>query len=278
MSKIITVLNRKGGVSKTTTSRNIASIYVSQGKKVLLIDFDAQASLTKNFGLLDKDFEGASEHNICNIFTDKPIKPIDIGKEGEIYHILPSNKELERLGLDSIIGKDTKLKNFIEDMQLLDFYDVIIIDNNPAFNTQAINSILASDIIMVPVEPAKMDVEGLHGFLESTEETLKAFRHKIEKIIIIPSKYEENTRVAKDYLGILNEYTETFIKEKCPILSQASFVITKPVPKTVIFKSADGYNKSTYDYMHENKSQISISSDKVKTLIDDLEKIAAVAM
>jgi chromosome partitioning protein len=273
VAKIISVANQKGGVAKTATCRYFADIAVAQGKKVLLMDFDPQASLTKGFGFNPELFEGVNDGNICNIFNQEPVNVINVGDDDEVLHLIPSNRELGIIGQGNIIGKDLMLRKFIKKNKLSEVYDVIIIDNNPKFDTMTINTILASNIIVIPVVTAKDEQEGLHGFFKNTEETLSTFDHAIEKMVVIPSRYNKATKVSKEYLKIIKEDTLPFIKEMCPTIAEAETWVSEPVPEKVAFPDASSYNLSVYKYLTMYSSESSMKKDKREKLLSLLEKI-----
>jgi len=275
MAKIISVANQKGGVSKTATCRYLADICVAHGKKVLLIDFDPQASLTKGFQLDPRLFEGVNQSNICNIFNKEIVHAIDVSDEDkdDIFHLIPSNRELGIVGQGNIIGKDLMLRKFIKKNKLTDVYDVIIIDNNPKFDTMTINTILASNIIIVPVITTKDEQEGLHGFFQNTEETLSTFDHEIEKMVIIPSRYNKATKVHKEYLKIIQEDAIDYIEKFCPTIAESRVSVSKAVPEKVAFQDASSYDMSVYKYLREYGSQSSMKKDKREKLLNLLEEI-----
>ena len=275
MAKIITVANQKGGVSKTATCRYMADVAVAQGKKVLLIDFDPQASLTKGFQLNPKLFEGVNQTNICNIFNQEIVQAINVADEEstDILHLIPSNRELGIVGQGNIIGKDLMLRKFIKKNKLAEVYDVIIIDNNPKFDTMTINTILASNIIVVPVITTKDEQEGLHGFFQNTEETLSTFDHQINKMVIIPSRYNKSTKVHKEYLKIIQEDAPRYIESSCPTIAESSLFVSKAVPEKVAFQDASSYDMSVYEYLKEYGSKSSMKKEKREKLLTLLEEI-----
>ena len=275
MAQVISVANQKGGVAKTATCRYLADIYVSLGKKVLLIDFDPQASLTKGFDLNPELFEGVNKGNICNIFQKEKVSFVSVGEEDEILHILPSNRELGIIGQGNIIGKDLMLRRFITVNKLHDTYDVIIIDNNPKFDTMTINTILASNIMVIPVVTAKDEQEGLHGFFRNMEETLLAFSHTIDRTMIVPSRYNKSTKVGKAYLEIIKNDTTPFINRECPVLAESDIIISNAVPEKVAFSDASSYNMSVYKYLVDHGSSSSmkkVQRDKLLMLLENIAK------
>ena len=274
--KVVTVANQKGGVTKTNTCRYLADVYAESGKKVLMIDLDPQASLTKGYKIDEHLLTGVNEGNICNIFYGKEVNILSLSEDFyKEIHLLPSNKDLAAVAENSIVGKELKLKKYIENNNLKDYYDVIIIDNNPNFGSLTINSILAADIFVVPVGTTKDDQEGMHGFFDKTEETLSAYDHHVEKIVCIPSRHNKITKVSKIYLDIIKNDMEPYIKNNCPILSHASYEITPPVPESVAFQEASAYSMSCYKYLLEYGSTYSSMKKPAREdLISKMKKIA----
>ena len=274
MAYIISVVNQKGGVGKTATSRFFADICVSMGKKVLLIDFDPQASLTKSFDLEPQLFEGINAGNIVNIFKKEIVEVVNVGDESknETLHLIPSNRELGMVSTN-IPGKDLILRQFIKKNNLDNIYDVIIIDNNPKFDTMTINTMLVANIILVPVVTSKDEQEGLQGFFRNAEDTLSIFDHKVRKIVVIPSRYNKKTKVHKEYLKVIEEDTIPMIEENYPYIAEGKIFISKPVPELVVFPDASSYNMSVYRYLKEFGSSTNMDKDKRKQLLSLLEKI-----
>jgi len=278
--KVIAVVNQKGGVSKTNTCRYLADVYADKGKKVLMIDLDPQASLTKGYQIDEEMLRGANENNICNIFHNRAVSVLSLGESFyDTIHLLPSNGELSTIVESPIVGKEVKLKRYIEDNSLRDYYDVIIIDNNPNFGTLTINSVLSADIFVVPVGTTKDDQEGMHGFFDKTEETLSAYGYSVDKIVCIPSKHNKSTKVSKTYLDIIKNDVEPYIKEYCPVLSSASYETTPPMPELVAFQEASSYSMSCYRYLVEYGSKYSTMKKEAReNLIKKMKKIAKIVI
>lgn len=289
VNKVISVTNQKGGVGKTATTRFLADILVDRGYSVLVIDLDPQASLTKGYGLEPDTFIGTNASNITRIFgKEDEIALIDISPEINtensaeykhtetgLLHILPSNKELGTVGQSGTIGKETALKRYIKKAGFKDAYDVIIIDNNPKFDAMTINSILACDTMVIPVIASRDEIDGIKGFVDSTDDTLLAYEHVIKEIVIVPTMYEPNTRVFQEYLSIMQENIPSYINALGE-LGHANNTITEPIPKNIAFREGSSLGLSAYAFLNTPRGKTTIKKErreKIKTTLNDITDI-----
>lgn len=167
--KVISLLNQKGGVGKTTLVFNIAHALRTQGKKVLCLDMDPQANLTLLTGH-EPDVFGTYQ---LLLNTVKELKMLhqnvvfeDVVKRGEI-DLLPSHQYLSgfELSVAGIAGaRQLILKKMIKDFRLKDHYDYILIDSPPTLGLLMVNIVCASDGILVPFMPDKFSQKGLEHF------------------------------------------------------------------------------------------------------------------
>lgn len=276
---VISVSNQKGGVGKTATARSLIDYYASKGKRVLAIDLDSQASLTKGFGIDPDLFMGNHASNICNIFRpgqEVKVVALNTGAREKI-HLLPGNRELSSIGGEAIPGKELKLKKFFTEKDVRNVYDVVVIDNNPKFDAMTQNSTIVADVLVVPVVTAKDDADGLRSFLDMTEVVLDAFSETIERCVIVPTKYRANTNSSKIYLRFIQEGTESYIKEKLPILGKAEYQITDPVPDLAAFQESASYNLSPLYYLTTSPAKKNIGKSLREGTIFVLEGVAKIS-
>jgi chromosome partitioning protein len=184
---IISVINQKGGVAKTTTSVNVAACWAKSGKKVLLIDLDPQSSATKSiFG--DQEFE----QTIYDVIIDKlPPEKAIVYSEAFGIDVLPS--EIMLSGVDIQIaahfGRERILKSRIEHLKRK--YDAILIDCPPSLGLLTVNALMASKDIVIPICPEYFSAKGIDLILETTENLWKGLGHKIDVRGIVITRYKD---------------------------------------------------------------------------------------
>ena len=161
--KVIALTNQKGGVGKTTTAVNLGVSLVQQGKKVLLIDADAQANLTMALGYNRPDDIPITLSTVMqNIIDDKTL---DVS-QGIIHHsegvdLLPSNIEMSgfEVRLINAMSRERVLKTYVNEVKKN--YDYVLIDCMPSLGMITINALAAADSVIIPTQPHYLSAKGL---------------------------------------------------------------------------------------------------------------------
>ena len=174
MGEIIIILNFKGGVGKTTCAVNTGIGLVNKGKRVLLVDTDPQGSLTVSLFSEDKN---KFKHNLYTNMA-KTIKGdlcnVWLNHEGIISHregvdVMPSHIDLS--GLENTLGEiddgKTVLKRLLD--QFKDFYDYIIVDCMPSLGMLTLNSLVAGDSVIIPLQPSYLAIKGLEQLIRTVQ-------------------------------------------------------------------------------------------------------------
>ncbi|MBT4761629.1 MAG: ParA family protein [Bdellovibrionaceae bacterium] len=192
---ITSIINQKGGVAKTTTTINLASSWAKQGKKILLIDLDPQASATHAiFG--SADFETTIYDILLNNTTaDKAV----IHSEEFGFDVIPSEIMLSGVDIQlaAHFGRERILKKALEGVKRK--YDKILIDCSPSLGLLTVNALLASKDIIIPICPEYFSLKGIGLILETLKNLKTGLGHKIDISGIVITRYR-NRRVVNNVI------------------------------------------------------------------------------
>lgn len=183
MNRTIAIANQKGGVGKTTTSVNLGACLASIGKRVLLVDIDPQGNATSGVGIEKADVE----YCIYDVLVDdveasKAIKPTSV----ENLYAIPATIQLAGAEIELVptISREVRLKRALEEVK--GDYDYIIIDCPPSLGLLTLNSLTASDAVMIPVQCEYYALEGLSQLLNTVRLVQKHLNQdlKIEGVLL----------------------------------------------------------------------------------------------
>ena len=198
MSKVISISNHKGGVGKTTSSINIGAGLNKLGKKILLIDLDAQANLSQSLGL------GEEPINIYGALKgDYKLQPIEILKG---LHIITSTLDLSgaEVELSGEAGREYILKELIEPLK--SSYDYIIIDSPPSLGLLTINSFTASDEVFIPLQAQYLALQGLTKLVEVIDKIQKRLNKGLKIGGVLITQYDNRKVLNRDVLNTIKEH------------------------------------------------------------------------
>ena len=234
MCKVIAIANQKGGVGKTTTTSNLGIGLAKQGKKVLLIDADAQGSLTASLGIREPDrLEITLATIMASIINDDEIKPeYGILRHEEGVDFMPGNIEFSGLetSLVNVMSRETVLRTYIE--QQKDRYDYILIDCMPSLGMITINAFTSADSILIPVQAAYLPVKGLEQLIKTIGKVKRQINPKLEIEGILLTMVDNRTNYARDISTLLIENYGSRVKifkESIPMSVRAAEISAEGV-------------------------------------------------
>ncbi len=231
MCKVIAICNQKGGVSKTTTTANLGVGLVRAGKKVLVIDADPQGNLSQSLGIKNPDeLEVALPNIMEQIMTGEEV---DVTK-GIVHHkegldLMPCNIDLSAvdISLVHVLSREFIMKTYVDNMR--EFYDFILIDCMPSLGVITINSLTASDSVLIPVQAAYLPVKGLEQLIRTVSLVKKLLNRGIQFEGILISMLNARTNYAKDIMEMIREYYGDAIpifESKIPFSVKAAETLT----------------------------------------------------
>ncbi|HAN19724.1 MAG: cobyrinic acid ac-diamide synthase [Bacteroidetes bacterium GWC2_33_15] len=190
MAHIISVINNKGGTGKTTTTLNLGMALSGLGYKVLLIDFDSQSNLTSSLGI------NKVENHIGKLLLND-LKINDVLVPLEHLSVIPSTNYLldYEYRINSEPGREYLLKEALEPIH--PDFDYIIVDCAPSLGTFAINSLVAADYFIVPMQAENFAFIGLDKIIQITDKVKKRMNSRIEMAGILFVKYSARTKFSK---------------------------------------------------------------------------------
>lgn len=237
--KVIALTNQKGGVGKTTTAVNLGVSLVQQGKKVLLIDADAQANLTMSLGYgRPDDLSDTLSSIMQDVIDDNPAniqKAILHHNEG--VDLLPSNIELSGLEVRLInaISRESVLKTCIHEVKKN--YDTVLIDCMPSLGMLTINALAAADSVVIPTQPHYLSAKGLELLLRSVSKVKRQINPHLRIDGILMTMVMPRTNISKEITATVKSAYGQRIK-----------VFDAQIPHSIRAVEATAEGKSIFSY------------------------------
>lgn len=237
MARIISVANQKGGVGKTTTTVNLGACLAYDGKKVLLIDSDAQGNATSGLGVRKPDVK----QDIYDVLVNEvPIKDTIIKTSRENLSIVPATLQLAgaEIELTSMMARESRLKSALAEVS--EDYDFILVDCPPSLGHLTINAFTASDAILIPVQCEYYALEGLSQLLNTVRLVQKHFNPGLEIEGVLLTMYDARTNLGAEVV----EEVRRYFQEK---------VYDTIIPRNVRLSEAPSHGKPIIDYDPRSK-------------------------
>lgn len=239
MTKIIAISNQKGGVGKTTTTIALGASLAQLGKKVLLVDYDPQGSMTHALGIKEPDDLKDTITSLMNQEID--LQPTRI-KETILEHkegmdFIPSNVNLASMDmrLISTLSREKVLKSVLN--RVRNKYDYIIIDCLPTLSLLNINALTAANEVIIPVQAEHLSIAGLHSLLSSVISVRRSLNKKLDVAGVIITMTDKRTNLSK--------VAEKTIREE---LGNTLYVFSEAIPRSVKVAESSVAGESVVQY------------------------------
>ena len=227
VTRTIAVANQKGGVAKTTTVASLGAALAEQGRKVLLVDLDAQSCLTFSLGL-DPEVIELSVHDVLlgRVGAAMAIQPTDDGVD-----LLPATIELAGTEAQLMMraGREFALRSSLEEVSAA--YDVVLLDCSPSLGVLTLNALTAADEVIIPLQCEMLSHRGVGQLLDTVHDVQRILNPRLAVLGVLPTMFDGRTNHAR---AVLADVADRY---GLPVLEPA-------IPKSVRFAEAPAAGRS----------------------------------
>lgn len=249
-TKILAIINQKGGVGKSTTAVNLSAALGAMGKEVLLVDLDPQGNATSGYGIDKRALDGCV-YNV--LLGETPVEEVILSCVAEGVDVLPSTISLAGAEVELVneMARENRLKNALGSLR--GRYDYILIDCPPSLGLLTINALVAADKLLVPIQCEFYALEGVTKLLDSMKRVKSILNPSLDIFGIVLTMYDSRTNLANQ---VVNEVRSFFGDE----------VFETLIPRTVKLSEAPSYGQSILEYAPDNKGALAYN-DLAKEVI-----------
>lgn len=236
MGKIISVINQKGGVGKTTTAVNLSAYLADKGYKTLLVDTDSQGNATS--GLSKKVKIRSDLYQV--LLNDELIENAIVKTEIKKLFLLPASIDLAGAEIEmvSLPRREFLLKEKLEG--IAEDYDFIIMDCPPSLGLMTLNTLVASEAVLIPIQAEFYALEGLSQLVKTIHAVMKRLNPSLSILGIVLTMFDGRTNLS---LQVAEEVKRYFGNKLCKTV----------IPRTVKLSEAPGFGESILTYAPKSK-------------------------
>ncbi len=257
MGKVVAIANQKGGVGKTTTAVNLSSCLALAEKRTLLVDMDPQANATSGLGI-EKDKLEKSIYEV--LIQDLPAGEALIKTDLPFLNLLPSNIRLvgAEVELVNIMAREKKLNSALNGIK--EQYDFILIDSPPSLGLLTINTLSASDSVLIPIQCEYYALEGLGQLLNTIRLVQNNLNRGLEVEGVLLTMYDSRLNLAKQVADEARKYFgdkvyKTVIKRNVKLSEAPSF--GKPIILyDILSQGAENYINLAKEILNHDQTSI----------------------
>lgn len=240
-TKIIAIINQKGGVGKSTTAINLGAALGEMGKQVLLVDLDPQGNCSSGLGV-EKSLIQQCIYDV--LLNDTPIVDVIIPDIAEGLDIAPATINLAgaEVELVSEMARENRLKEAVGSMR--GKYDFILIDCPPSLGLLTVNALVAADKLLIPIQCEFYALEGVTKLLESMKRVKSRLNPTLDIYGILLTMYDSRTTLSKQVVDEVREYF-------------GRLVFSTPIPRTVKLSEAPSFGQPITQYDPKGRGSLS---------------------
>jgi len=204
MRKIICIANQKGGVGKTTTAINLSASLAAAEKKTLLIDCDSQGNATSGMGI---ERAGVQERNLYHALTDQiPLHEAIVATQIPTLSLIPSNQDLIGAEVEfvSFQDREQKLKHLLRDIDPA--FEYVIIDCPPSLGFLTVNSLVAAQSVLIPLQCEYFALEGLNLLLNTIKLVQARLNPSLAMAGILLTMFDTRNRLSHRVADEVKQY------------------------------------------------------------------------